>query len=352
MPGPRPATTSLTLGDNGGGATMNFDLSSTGADELVASWGTAAVFPGNQIGITALGSLNTSGTYTIISVPGGGLNPLDFSLANSTVTAGGSTYNLHLTGNADQEQVYATLAVVTGPSIWQGPSGHWNATNTASWTNSTVPNSAGAGAVFNQVTGGTNTITLDTPQTVGTLVLGDSTGSPTPTSYILTGSTLTMNNNGSGATITAANGSHLIDDMTLVMADSAGLTVSGSGTLTVDSSSSITDLGQGYKLTLNAPGGTLILSGSNTYGGGTDVASGTLIAMNSASIPSGTSLIVGSGGAFTFAPATTLAPAASHVASASLMVSPVPEPGTIALLLAALTVCCGYRIARRGNKQS
>ena len=71
------------------------------------------------------------------------------------------------------------------------------------------------------------------------------------------------------------------------------LVVTGSGTLTFGSSSSIADNGSQYALSLNGPGGTLILSGSDTYGGGTNVNAGTLIVTNNTALPSETSLTVG-----------------------------------------------------------
>ena len=54
-----------------------------------------------------------------------------------------------------------------------------------------------------------------------------------------------------------ANGWHEIDKTAVVLADSAGLTVSGSGTLAFGSSSSITDNGAGLKLIMDGAGGTL-----------------------------------------------------------------------------------------------
>ena len=71
--------------------------------------------------------------------------------------------------------------------------------------------------------------------------------------------------------------------------------------------------------------GTLILSGNNTYAGGTFVDAGTLIATNPDALPAWSNLSVGS--------ATSLAAFDSPMAGG---VVPVPEPGTLALVLAAL----------------
>jgi len=78
--------------------------------------------------------------------------------------------------------------------------------------------------------------------------------------------------------------------------------------------------------------GTLILSGSNSYSGGTDIEVGTLVATNSNALPGGTSLIVAAGATFIFDPSVTSVPLADPAAS---RVAAVPEPGTLVLLLAA-----------------
>ena len=80
---------------------------------------------------------------------------------------------------------------------------------------------------------------------------------------------------------------------------------------------------------------TLILSGTNSYTGGTTVEAGTLLATTNTATPDGTSLTVAAGGTFAFDP---LGPGGSPVVagavSAVAPVSAVPEPGTLALLMA------------------
>ena len=56
-------------------------------------------------------------------------------------------------------------------------------------------------------------------------------------------------------------------------------------TLGFGTASSITDNGGGYSLTMNGTGGTLILSGSNTYSGGTSVNAGVLTFLNRTAQP-------------------------------------------------------------------
>ncbi len=349
------------------GATLKFNLGAAGADELIANGYSASCPSGtNTISVSGVGNslLPTGTTYYPLIVATGGTLTGDFALSSSTVSVDGSTYNLALQNSGGTESISATLAnaaTFSGSGVWNGQGG------TASWSPNTnwfdnsgngvqaapgVPSRAGAPdtAIFN----GSDTapaVTLDVP---GISLAAVSFSNK---NYTLTGSTLTMNGSSSGtATMTVSSGTQEIDSAVEIAGGNLAISLTNTGqlTLTNNISDDVAATGIPRSLTLTSADGTgtLILSGSNTYSGGTDVASGTLIAMNSASIPSGTSLIVGSGGAFTFAPATTLAPAASNVASASLTVSPVPEPGTIALLLAAVGVWCGRRIVRRRGRQS
>jgi autotransporter-associated beta strand protein len=147
---------------------------------------------------------------------------------------------------------------------------------------------------------------------------------------------LTFSGSGSGATVTVTDGTHVIN-VPVVLADN--LVVSSGATtpwtLTFGTAASITDNGAGYSLTMNGAGGTLILSGSDTYTGGTIVEAGTLEITTAAALPTGTSLTVGAGGIFIFDQMATAAPLA---ASAAGSVAPVPEPGTLVLLLTGATL--------------
>ena len=67
-------------------------------------------------------------------------------------------------------EIDVTGTASVGPSIWKAAAGgSWN--SPAKWTGG-VPNGQSAGAVISQPTNAKWTITLDAPQTVGTLVLG------------------------------------------------------------------------------------------------------------------------------------------------------------------------------------
>ena len=90
-------------------------------------------------------------------------------------------------------------------------------------------------------------------------------------------------------------------------------------------------------MTLTGDGsGQLILSGTNSYGGGTNVWAGTLMVTNANGLPFGSSLNIGGGAGTIFGVA-----AETAVPQSSAIVAPVPEPGTLALLVAGLVVALG-----------
>ena len=152
-----------------------------------------------------------------------------------------------------------------------------------------------------------------------------------------------MNNSGSGATIAVTNRSSNVINATVVLGDN--LTVSGSGMLAFGTSSSITG---GYSLNMNGAGGTLILSGSDSYTGGTIVDAGTLVVTNAGALPTGTSVTVGAGGTFVFDPTVAAAPAAF---AADSQIHPVPEPGSLVLLGIGAIGLVGYGLRRRSAKK-
>ena len=112
--------------------------------------------------------------------------------------------------------------------------------------------------------------------------------------------------------------------------DTAGFTVTLAGSLS----------GAG-SLTLNDSLGTgaLILTASNTYTGGTVVEAGTLIVSDHDALPSGTSLTVG-------ADASQLFGGSLQAAAMAGDMQAVPEPGTLALLAAAVCSAAVYRHIR------
>ena len=100
--------------------------------------------------------------------------------------------------------------------------------------------------------------------------------------------------------------------------------------------------GQGGLLKTGA--GTLILSGTNTYDGGTTVSRGELAVTSGYALPAGGSLSIGAGGTFVFDPMANATPLSGALPATTGAVAAVPEPGTLALLASALMLAfAGYR---------
>ncbi len=105
----------------------------------------------------------------------------------------------------------------------------------------------------------------------------------------------------------------------------------GVGTLILGA---LNDGGTERELT-KAGSGVLILSGSDTYSGGTVVEAGILDALGFNSLPSGSSLTVGAHGMTVCAHGImTVDPSATGLTAAVPTTAAVPEPGTLALLVA------------------
>ena len=88
--------------------------------------------------------------------------------------------------------------------------------------------------------------------------------------------------------------------------------------------------------------GMQVLSGTNTYTGGTFVTDGTLIATNPEALPDGSNLMIGNALAFDPIIPSDAAPSASP--------PPVPEPGTLGLILALLGGAVTYRASFRRRR--
>ncbi len=184
------------------------------------------------------------------------------------------------------------------------------------------------------------------PETIGKLELGS--GTPNA-GYAISGAgsnTLTFSNTAAvfPSFISVSDGAHAID-APVVLASNLIVTSTSSTpwTLTFGTASSIIDNGGGMSLTLSASNGTLILSGSSNYSGGTFVSDGTLVVTNPAALPDGGSITVGDASFFDSG-APSFAPVAATAAA-------VPEPGSLALLGAAVSGAAIYRRRRSRRKK-
>jgi uncharacterized protein (TIGR03790 family) len=300
-------------------------------------------------------------------------------------------------------------------------SGLWS--NSANWSNGTLPQNGDGVARFGGSAHG-GTVTLDASASVEEIDF-DNSGGGGYTIAASPGQTLTLsstNGVGSECLVNVLSGSHTIsaplvlatpgnlmnvtnpaDCLTISGSVSGGgaLTKTGSGTLVLTGSNTYSgtttisagtlQVGAGGALgtgpvvdnsvlllspsdtfTLgNAIGGNgsliqsgpgkVILTGSNTYSGGTTVSSGVLMVLSPWALPSGGNLVVGVGGAF-FACPDSLAPGSSSdpaissfsaletsAAASQPASNPVPEPSTLLLMLAAGGSGLLWRVWRRGR---
>jgi autotransporter-associated beta strand protein len=119
----------------------------------------------------------------------------------------------------------------------------------------------------------------------------------------------------------------------------ATLTIDGSGSYSFNGTLRDHNSGTAVLALTMSGGGTQVLSGTNTYTGGTTVASGELIVSNNKGLADGSSLTVG--GSWP-APAAVV-PDSSNAEASSVATSPVPEPGPLSLFAALLATWLTYR---------
>ncbi len=147
--------------------------------------------------------------------------------------------------------------------------------------------------------------------------------------------------------ITFAANSTLQAGGSFALAVNRSIAISSIATATFDTSGNTLAIGgqiSGNGALTKTGCGTLVLSGSDSYRGGTTVDAGTLCVTNSIAIAEGTALTVDAGGIFVFDPAANGAPTAGAMPpAASPGVHAVPEPPALVLLLVALCSAAVYR---------
>jgi fibronectin-binding autotransporter adhesin len=287
----------LTLGSTlnitgaAGANNLYFDLGSntTTTDKLVVTGATtmttsgAAVIHLNELG-GAASPVKISGPYTLIQ--GTGTIPAVGNFTLATTTADGQTFSLSESGNNLQLSV---AAGTTGPAAaWWAGGTDANWTNAANW-NTTATSSTSSGVPGYQTNVNfyttapaaqnltTNTLSAD--QDINSLNFA---ATATSAVTIAGSNTLTIeatnansNTAGNGITVNTPSSGTVTDTISanVGLAANQTWTVNASATLAV--SGNISDFGGGYTLT-KAGAGTLVLSGVNSYSGGTTLSAGTL----------------------------------------------------------------------------
>jgi autotransporter-associated beta strand protein len=255
-------------------------------------------------------------TATLLTEPANGILSLDsdgsFTYTPNSGYLGPDSFT-YMATNGYANSAAATVSITVSPAAltWTGSTGNWT---DGTWgVGSSYPGSAdnavvGSGGVVNVTSdeqafalaiqsGGQVAVGPGTVLSVAadTSVTGGSELDVDPNGAFFTGGTFTLDSGGSavGGPITAA--AYQLNDGT------ASANLSGPGGVTKDT------------------GGTVILSGSNSYTGGTAVTAGTLIVESANALPEGSSLTVGAGAASMFG-------AVQAAASISIVGSATPAP--------------------------
>jgi fibronectin-binding autotransporter adhesin len=257
----------LTLGNLTlvAGTTINYGLVSGNATANYISTGTLTL-PGSGVVL----NLYTPGTNTAFAAAGTydlfQYTGLSGSVASAfTVGTSISGFTASFGTSGGFVQLTLTASGVIGNWTNGAATGNWN--NVGNWTGG-IPSLAGSSATFASGASG-GTVNLDANKTVGGITFNNAS------SYTISsnnGSTLTLDNSGAGASISVLAGSHSINN-TVAVNDNVTVSAASGTQLTI--ASNISQVSGTRSLTLSG-GGTLVLSGSNSYSGATSVSNGTL----------------------------------------------------------------------------
>jgi fibronectin-binding autotransporter adhesin len=315
---------------------------------LVGSSGTLNIAIGsplaslNSVTLGAGSTINISGPITVIP-------ELLMTYGGTVSGTFGSVYENGSEVSANQVYYLGgkiELASFIGSAAWVGTTPSWNtATNWADVNNNNgIPGDGTRGPGFDSASfsgsSAITSITLDINPNLAALSFSTS-------NYTLNGNSLTLQSStgtAGTANVTVSSGTQVIASAVEIAGGSLAILVSHSGILSIPGN--ISDDNGLESLTLGGDGtGQLVLSGTNTYGGGTNVNSGVLNVVSPTALLAGSNLTVGNGAAALFSPA------AGIVAAATASAVAVPEPSALLLLaIGSLTAGCG--VWRRRSKNN
>ncbi len=271
-----------------GGSSVNFGLSNSNSVGNVVNVGGMLTLPFSDPPVNInLYVPNTSTPF----VPANGavydlfqFSSLNGSLSELAVANASGLFTYSFGTAAVGAADYVQLSITQG-SIWtKNGSGNWS--SPGNWS-AAVPQNPGDTAVFSSAITLSATVTLDQPESVGSVAFSNSN------SYTISGTnSLTLSSTSGGALLSVALGSHTIA-VPLNLAVNTGASVANGSVLTLSNQIS----GPGT-LTTNNGNGTLVLSSSNGYGPaagsiGTTLNTGTVRVGNNASLSTGDVSVAG-----------------------------------------------------------
>ena len=245
----------------------------------------------NAARIAGIGTLTQGGTLTVTNA-GAALQLGDsflifsaasyagsFSATNLPALTSGLVWSNRLSVNGSLIVVTSTTPTIISGTWTNDASGIWSAT--ANWSGGIVANGIGSNADFSTINiTAARTVTLDSLRNIGNLLFGDILGSQNWFLNASSSSILTLAVASGSPTVTVNNNSATLN---LPLAGAAGLTKAGGGTLVLSGTNTYTGA-----TTVNA--GTMSLS--STGGGGT-AATATLTVGNVASTPAVLNILTG-----------------------------------------------------------
>lgn len=240
----------LTLGatTNGGVVNVQFNAGGSANDKITVASSGGLVLNGGKVNLYLENTTTPfalAGTYTLFNYSGALTGNATNLVVNNPVA--GNTYTFNDTGSA----ITLTIAAASTVNQWAvNADGNWS--SVGNWTLGVAPNAVDASALFGSIITTPHTVTVDAPETVGSVQFNNAN------SYTVAGSSALTLNSSSNAVVVATVGNHTIS-APLVLATNAQFSSSVSGqTLTLAGDVS----GSGTFLVTNNPG-TVIIAGTN-----------------------------------------------------------------------------------------
>jgi len=268
-----------------------------------------------------------NGTYELATFNAGSLTDNSSSFSGWTVAGSGlgsHTYSFTDTGGSLDVVVSAPIVTTVSGTWGNNGGGSWS--TAGNWSGSLIPTATNDTALFASTTAsGTATVTLDGSHTLSGLTFNN-----TGASYAITtgtGGNLTLVATSGAVTLANSGGSHSIG-ASVALGSNLEVTTAGGSMLTI--SGPVTQINTGTSLNLSGSG-ALLLSGSDSYSGGTTVNSGTLNVNGAQALPTSGVLVVGRSGRVVLGNITGAAEmvAASPLTSESTSLASVPAASSI-----------------------